>query len=273
MKIKHIFFPLIITTILICQNCFAVRELPAKKIKVITTTSHLSSIINEICQDKVEIVNIIPPTMCPGTYDLEPDTLKKISKANIIMYHHWQQSWIKDLKHKIYKIGLIYREIKTEGNFMIPYINLRAAKEIKDLFMIWDYDNKDFYEINFINYAYKINSLSEEISKNHSLRYNRKTICNTQIEDFLQWLGFTVVMKYNKAENITPAEMKMLTKKAKNEKVSIVIDNLQAGTDIGRALSKDLKIKHITISNFPLGNSYFSTLEDNISKIDKALQQ
>ena len=39
------------------------------------------------------------------------------------------------------------------------------------------------------------------------------------------------------------------------------------------ALHTYTKIKHAVISNFPLGNSYFSTLKDDISKIDKALQQ
>lgn len=275
MKIKRIFSYILSFAfiILLYQNCFAFREFPVKRIKVAVTTSHLASIIKDICQDKVEIITILPPTVCPSTYDVDANKIKEISKANILMYHYWQQKEVKELKHKIYKLGIVYRDIKTEGNFMIPYINLRAAEEIKNLFVIWDADNKDFYEENFVNYAYKINNLSEEISKNHSIRYNKNTICHTKIADFLQWLGFNVVMKYNKPENISPDEMKMLIKKAKTENVSIIIDNLQVGTDIGRTLSQDLKINHTVISNFPLGNSYFSTLKDNISKIDKALQQ
>lgn len=275
MKNKRILLYILSFTfvILLYQNCFAFRELPVKKIKVAVTTSHLSSIIQDICQDKVEVITILPPTVCPSSYDIDANKIKEISKANVLMYHYWQKDEAKELKRKIYKLGIIYREIKTEGNFMIPYINLRAAEEIKNLFIVWDSDNKDFYENNFVNYAYKINNLSEEISKNHSIRYNKNTICHTKIADFLQWLGFNVVMKYNKPENISPDEMKMLIKKAQNENVSIVIDNLQIGTDIGRTLSQDLKIKHTVISNFPLGNSYFSTLKDNISKIDKALQQ
>ena len=275
MKIKRIFSYILSFAfiILLYQNSFAFREFPVKKIKVAVTTSHLASIIKDICQDKVEIITILPPTVCPSTYDVDANKIKEISKANILMYHYWQQKEVKELKHKIYKLGIVYRDIKTEGNFMIPYINLRAAEEIKNLFVIWDADNKDFYEENFVNYAYKINNLSEEISKNHSIRYNKNTICHTKIADFLQWLGFNVVMKYNKLENISPDEMKMLIKKAKTENVSIIIDNLQVGTDIGRTLSQDLKINHTVISNFPLGNSYFSTLKDNISKIDKALQQ
>jgi ABC-type Zn uptake system ZnuABC Zn-binding protein ZnuA len=271
LKIKQILSLVIV--LFVCQVCFAVRDLPVKKIKVAVTTSHLASIVNEICKDKVEIIEIIPPTICPSTYDMDAAKLKEISKANILMYHDSQQKWIKELRYKIYKLGIVYRGIKTEGNFMIPYINLRAAEEIKDLFIIWDSDNKDFYEDNFINYAYKIKIISEEIAENNALRYNKKIICHTRIEDFLQWLGFDVVMKYNKPENITPAEMKMLTKKAKKENVAMIVDNLQIGTDVGRVLSKDLKIKHVVISNFPLGNSYLSTLKDNVSKIDKALQQ
>ena len=76
---------------------------------------------------------------------------------------------------------------------------------------------------------------------------------------------------YGKSSNISSAEMLMLTKKIKKYKVKYVIDNLQAGTDIGRSLSDDLNLKHIVISNFALGHSYINTLKNNIEKINKAL--
>ena len=59
---------------------------------------------------------------------------------------------------------------------------------------------------------------------------------------------------------------------ASNEFQKYVVDDLQAGTDTGRALSTDLKIKHIVISNFALGHSYINTLKSNIEKINKVLE-
>jgi len=250
---------------------FSYSPLPDKKIKIAVTTSNLSTLLKEICKDKIDVLTIIPTTMCPGNYDIDAKTIKEINRCNVILYHSWQP-WVRNLKGKTTNLGLVYREIKTEGNLMIPYINLRAAKELLDLLSIWNQDNKDFYEKNFLDYTFRLNFISDEIIKNGTNKYNKKIVCNTKIKSFLEWLGFEVVATYGKTSNISSSEMLMLTKKIKKEKVKYVIDNLQAGTDIGRSLSEDLNLKHIVISNFALGNSYINTLKNNIEKINKALE-
>lgn len=243
-----------------------------RKIKIAVTTSNLADLLDEICGDKIEVFTIIPTTMCPGSYDIDAKTIKEINKCNIVLYHHWQP-WVKNLKYKTTKLGIVYRELKTRGNLMIPYINLRAAQELLDLLSIWDSDNKAFYEQNFLNYSFKVNFLAEEIAKNGYNKYNKKIVCNSQIATFMEWLGFDVVMTYGKSSNLSSSEMLLLTKKIKKEKVKYVVDNLQAGTDVGRALVDDLKINHIVISNFVLGRSYINTLKNNMGKINTALEQ
>ena len=182
MKIK--LFVLILSIIFIPTIIFSYSPLPDKKIKIAVTTSNLSTLINEICKDKIDVITIIPTTMCPGSYDIDAKTIKEINRCNVVLYHSWQP-WVKNLKYKTTNLGLVYREIKTEGNLMIPYINLRAAKEILDLLSIWDQDNKDFYEKNFLDYTFRLNFISDEIIKNGNNKYNKKIVCNTKIKSFL----------------------------------------------------------------------------------------
>ena len=271
MKIK--FIALIISLLVFVPNIIFAYSNPAvdKKIKIAVTTSNLADLLDEICEDKIDVFTIIPTTMCPGTYDIDAKTIKEINKCNVVLYHHWQP-WVKNLKYKTTKLGIVYRELKTRGNLMIPYINLRAAQELLDLLSIWDSDNKSFYEQNFLNYSFKVNFLAEEIAKNGYNKYNKKIVCNSQISTFMEWLGFDVVMTYGKSSNLSSSEMLLLTKKIKKEKVKYAVDNLQAGTDVGRTLADDLKIKHIVVSNFVLGRSYINTLKNNIEKINKALE-
>ncbi|MCR4662407.1 MAG: zinc ABC transporter substrate-binding protein [Endomicrobiaceae bacterium] len=263
-------FALILSIIFIPTIIFAYSPLPDKKIKIAVTTSNLSTLINEICKDKIDVITIIPTSICPGSYDIDAKTIKEINKCNIILYNTWQP-WVKNLKGKLTNLGVVFRELKTEGNSMIPYINLKAAQELLELLSVWDQDNKDFYEKNFLDYSFRVNFISNEIVKNSPNKYNKKIVCNNKIASFLEWLGFNVIATYGKASNMSSSEMLFITKKIKKEKVKYVVDNLQAGTDIGRSLSNDLKIKHIVISNFALGRSYINTLKDNIEKIDKAL--
>ncbi len=262
---------LVLAAIFIPSFIFSYSPVPDKKIKIAVTTSNVSTLLNEICKDKIDVITIIPTSMCPGSYDIDAKTIKEINRCNAVIYHHWQP-WIKTLKGKTTNLGLVYRELKTKGNYMIPYINLKAAQELLELLSIWDQDNKDFYEKNFLDYSFRVNFVSDEITKKGTNKYHKKIVCNNQISSFMEWLGFDIVAGYGKSSNLSSSEMLFLTKKIKKENVKYVIDNLQAGTDVGRALSTDLKIKHIVISNFALGHSYINTLKNNIEKIDKALE-
>ena len=256
--------------IIFAANSFAFD--PHRKIKVSVTSSHLYCLLKEICADKLELTLMVTPIVCPNNNDIDAAMIKRISTSNIILYHYWQD-WAKRLKYEIGNLAIVYKEFKTEGNLIIPYINIRAAEEITEMFGYLDPDNKEFYEKNFVKYAYKVNYISEKISKKASLKYNgKKIVCNNKITDFMQWLGFDVVAEYGKPENMSSAQMLRLSKKIKDNNVVCITDNLQTGTKIGETLSNDLKIRHVVISNFPLNYSYIETLKDNVLKIDKVLQ-
>lgn len=262
---------ILLAIIFISTIVFSYSPIPDKKIKIAVTNSNLSTLLNEICKDKIDVITIIPTSMCPESYDIDEKTIKEINKCNIFIYQNWQP-WMKTVKGKITNLGLVYRELKTKENLMIPYINLKAAQELLELLSIWNQDNKDFYEKNFLDYSFRVNFVSNEITKKMTNKHNKKIICNNQISSFMEWLGFDVVAGYGKSSNLSSSEMLFLTKKIKKENVKYIIDNLQAGTDVGRALSTDLKIKHIVISNFALGHSYINTLKSNVEKIDKILE-
>ena len=262
---------LLIAIIFIPTILYSYSSVHDKKIKIAVTTSNLSTLLNEICKDKIDVITIVPTSISPDGYDINAETIKELNKCNIVIYQN-SQSWVKNLKWKTTNLGLIYRELKTDGNLMIPYTNLKAAQELFELLSVWDQNNKTFYEKNLLEYSFKVNFIANEIIKNATNKHNKKAVCNNKISSFLEWLGFDIVATYGKSSNMSSSEMSFLTRKIKTEKVKYVIDNLQVGTDIGRTLSNNLNIKHIVVSNFALGNSYINTLKNNIEKIDKALE-
>ena len=269
---KNKLFILLFILFLFQTIVFAYPSKQKKKITITATTSNIATLIKEICKDKVNVITIIPSTLCPSNYDVDARTMKEISTSNAIIYHLWQQELVSDLKYKITNLGIIYRQLKTEGNLMIPYINLAAAKEFLELISIWDKDNKEFYEKNFLDYTFKINFICEQIKKNSYNRYNKKIVCNSKLESFMQWLGFDVVIVYGNPNNLSSLDLTKISNKIKDNNVKYIVDNLQVGTDIGRTLSNNLNLKQIIISNFTLGNSYINTLKNNIEKIDNVLE-
>jgi len=270
MKTKII--KLFVLFVILCFNANSFAVDSYRKIKVSVTSSHIYSLLKEICGDKLELTLIVSPVICPNTNDIDAAMLKKVSTCNIVIYHYWQP-WAKSLKNRVANLSAVYKELKTEGNLMIPYINVRAAEEITEMFGYLDPPNKNFYEQNLVKYIFRIRHLEEQISKRARLKYNgKKIVCNNKVADFMQWLGCDVVAEYGKPEDVSSAQMLRISKKIKDNKVKFIIDNLQSGTDIGKTLSKDLKKEQVVISNFPLNYSYIETLKDNVLKLDKVLQ-
>jgi zinc transport system substrate-binding protein len=89
-------------------------------------------------------------------------------------------------------------------------------------------------------------------------------ICNKHIKEMLEYLGLKVVATYGRKEELTPIEIKNLIKIGKEEGVLFIIDNLQAGLDTGKIIADELKISHLTISNFPNGFPKTPTLRETL---------
>ena len=114
---KKKLFVLILSILFIPTIIFSYSPLPDKKIKIAATTSNLSTLLNEICKDKIDVITIIPTTMCPGSYDIDAKTIKEIKISDVD--------------------NLIKNEVITGG--MIPKINSckqAVEKGVKEVLII-----------------------------------------------------------------------------------------------------------------------------------------
>jgi zinc transport system substrate-binding protein len=189
----------------------------------------------------------------------------------LVLSHKWE-NWIGRLKVQAGNRGVLYKQAQTEGNWMVPYIHVRAAEEIKNMLVYMDADNGKYYEDNFTDYVFRINFAAEEVKKQLENAYGKKVISNEQIKDFLEWIGFEVVAAYGKSEDLTAKKLAYLAGEGKKRGVKIVVDNLQAGAGTGRELADNINAKQCVISNFPIGNSYVNTLKDNAKRLHKVIQ-
>jgi zinc transport system substrate-binding protein len=272
MKIRNVilFFAALITFV---PQVYGAPQGVARKIVITATTSDVQLIAKAVGADRVDAAVMIAPTICPSNTDLSPETLKRISKSNIVLSRPYEK-WVSSLKYKaVGDTAVLYKTLKTEGNLMIPYINIRAAREFEEIISLLDLSSADYYKDNLAAYAYSVTFKATELQKQFAKYKNVKVVCNNRLQTFLEWLGFNVVAVYGKKEEMSARELTKIHQTIQDEGVTLVVDNLQSGTDIGFMLSEDNKTKYAVISNFPLGGNYLSTLEDNAQKLLKALAQ
>jgi len=260
-----------ISIVLLLQslNFLGCREISTHKIKVVTTTTLIATLVKAIGKDKIDVVTIVPGGMCPGHFDVKPDDIKKLSTAKVLINHGWEV-WTSDLLNSVENENLLTKTIKIEGNWMIPNIQIIAGEEIAKALCEIAPQNSSFYKKNLNHYKKEVNSVAVEV-KNTDFQ-GKKVVCSEYQAEFLKWLGFKVVATYESSEDLTIKNLAEIMSTAKKEDVHIVIDNLQSGSKAGKQIAEEIGAKYIVLTNFPLSDSYTESLKKNIHKLACAVE-
>lgn len=268
-RIAQIVFVFLLTISLISKaNAINNR---AGRMRVVAMTTLISTIVKEIGKEKVEVITVIPGGMCPGHFDIAPGTAKQIAGSDIFIHHGWEK-WVENVIVGIKSASVQTVRAKTEGSWMVPDINMKAAVEIECYISETDKKNADYYKKNLKQYLGRLKNVSIKLKKRFQKYSGNSVICSEMQKEFVEWFGFKVAGCYLRAEDMNIKAFSELVSLAKREKAQLVIDNLQSGPNMGKEIAKDLKVKHVILTNFPQGDSYSDALESNARELEKGLK-
>jgi zinc transport system substrate-binding protein len=239
-------------------------------LKVVSTTSLISSIVEEVGGDKVQVANIIPPAQCPGHFDVKPSDIKVLSDATLFLMHGWQgEMFSADLIKSANNPELKVVSLNIPGNWMTPTVQAQAVGNITSALAEIDPQNASYYQNNAKSQQASItakgNELKAKLEAGNLSQVN--VICDDQITDLVQWAGFNVVASYPRPEDISAKKMQELIDQGKQAGVALVIGNLQSGTsDAGVTMASGIGAVQVTLSNFPGGFDNTETWEKAIEK-------
>ncbi|MDD5288650.1 MAG: metal ABC transporter substrate-binding protein [Dehalococcoidales bacterium] len=237
------------------------------KFKVVTTTALIQEIVERVGGNYVSVSNVIPPAQCPGHFDVKPGDIQSLATADLFLMHGWQgEKFSQSLIDSVNNTTLSVIKINISGNWMNPPTQILAVDEIVKILSDADNEHSSAYQKAADEYKKKITAKETEIKgKLDKVNLSAVNVLGSAMQiDFLQWVGLNVVGTYGEADSLTPQVVKDLVDKGKASKVSLVIDNLQNGADVGKGIAEELGAKRITISNFPGGFANTETWEKAI---------
>jgi zinc transport system substrate-binding protein len=237
------------------------------KIKVVTSTSLISQIVERVGGDMVSVVNIIPPAQCPGHFDIKPGDVQVLTDAQLFIIHNWQgEKFSDELIASANNENLIKVMIEVPGNWMTPAVQREAADKIAAALIQIDPDNSAYYQNGADEYKAAVTAKESEINARLS-QVNLSAInvlCDEQQTGFVAWTGLNIIATYGRPETFTPQVVKDLVDLGREGNVTLVIDNMQTGGESGKALAEELGVAHIVLSNFPGGYENTDTWEQAI---------
>jgi zinc transport system substrate-binding protein len=131
--VKRSFIIVCVIALFITLAALVVSCAPEKKadLNIVTSTSIIANIVENIGGDHVSVVNIIPPAQCPGHFDIKPGDIKKLANASIFFFHGWQgEKFSDDIIKSANNPNLIVEKLDIDGNWMVPSVQVTAAEKI-----------------------------------------------------------------------------------------------------------------------------------------------
>ncbi len=246
----------------------------ADRLQVVTTTSLLQCIVENVGGDRVEVVNIIPPAQCPGHFDVTPQDMQKLADADLFFRHGWQgEQFSQDLIDSADNPDLTVVTSGVAGNWMTPTAYSAAIDEVEAALSQADSANSEAYSAAAQAYKNAIETAAAEAEGRLSTvnLSEVKVLCAEQQAGFVTWTGLNIVATYGTPDTLTPAVVADLVDKGIEGNVTLVIDNLQSGQDAGVEIAEELDCGRIIISNFPGGfdntETWQKTLDHNVDLI------
>lgn len=239
------------------------------KLQVVTSTSMLAFMVESIGDNLVDVVNIIPPTQCPGHFDVKPGDIQKLASATVFFMHGWQgEKFSTDLIASAQNPNLTVVVVNTPGNWMTPPVQIEATDTITSELCKVDATHCSAYNEAANQYKNIITATGDELksilSKTNTSRIN--VLCADQQEGFVKWTGLNVAGIFGRPDSLTPQIIKELVDKGRASNVTLIIDNLQSGADAGAGIAEELGCNRIILSNFPGGLNNTETWEKAIKK-------
>ena len=238
---------------------------------IMTGSSFITNVVQDLAHGKLKTRNIIPPGVCPGDYDVKPGDIQALADSKALLIHNYQQNYgnIAGAVEAADNADLVITVLNVTGNWMVPAVQAEGVGKIAEALGEIYPENAAYYQGNATERIQAILAYGEQV-RNRLLGagvQGVKVICAAMQEGFVRWVGLNVVATYGRPEELSPGDVQRLITQAEDAGVALVIDNLQSGsTTLGAALQQDIEAVPVTLSNFPGGLENTETWEKAIDR-------
>jgi ABC-type Zn uptake system ZnuABC Zn-binding protein ZnuA len=217
---------------------------------IVCTTTALETLAEAVGGEKVDVVSLVQPGVCPSHFDVRPSHVAEVSQASVILYHG-VEPWLEDLITASQNETV--QSVQLSSPWNTPALAIQKIEAIQDVLSEADPENAEYYKENAEKAIQEINAAAESILENvEPLGVDQvPVLCMEWQKSFVEWMGFNVVGSYAPPETLSIKDVNDLLATGRAEGAALVIDNLQSGTDMGSELAAEIHAQHVVLTNFP----------------------
>lgn len=216
---------------------------------VVATTAILGDFVQKIAGERVELVMLIPGGMCPAHYDIRPSDVAAVARAALVLYHGFEP-WLENLIKSSGSKALV---VKIGDDWNVPPNAIQQVGQVREALAKLLPNEVPVLQQNATAFQKKIEELAGRLlarAQQMNVR-EAKVISQAFQERFMSWLGFNIVGTYPPPERVSAQLFLQLVQLGREQKVALVVDNLQSGVGLGARLAFEIGGVSIVLTNFP----------------------
>lgn len=220
-----------------------------EKPTVVATTEILGDFVRKVAEDRVELIVLIPGGMCPAHYDIRPSDVAAVARAALVL-HHGFEPWMENLVTSSGSKALV---VKTGDDWNVPPNAIQQVGIVRDTLEKILPKDASAIQQNALAFQRRIEELAGKLlARAQQLNvHEAKVISQAFQAKFVSWLGFNVVGTYPPPERVSAQLFLQLVQLGREQKVALVVDNLQSGVGLGSRLAFEIGAINVVLTNFP----------------------
>lgn len=218
----------------------------AETLKIVTTTTALEDLVKEVGGDMVQVTSIVSSGVCPDHWDMKPSQFIALNESKIV-FKHGMEGWLSNLTRPDQEVVVL------SGPWNTPQMAINKTQAAAKALVEVDPAHAAVYDENAKALETQFTDLAEDLkqSAEKAKTADMKVICMDWQKGFISSMGFDIAMTYGSEETLSIKDVNQLVTAGKEENISLVIDNLQSGTNIGGQIAEEIKAEHVVLTNFP----------------------
>lgn len=258
----------------LCLICCALSGCENKnreqQTEIAVTNTYLASAVGDVAGGDVEVFCLAPPGMCPGHFDMSPEQLRRLLDSRVLFRFDFQAGMDDKLKRTQTPIV----SVQGQPGMCIPQTYLRTCRQILPSLAEHASFSQTTAEENLQQLEIRLNTLAESLKSQieRSGLAGTKVLASGHQAAFAEWLGLEVVGTFQGVDGMTPTDIEACLQAGQTHNVSIVIANLQEGTDLPKRIADHLNGSLVVFSNFPdtqnhPDNAFEYLLQSNVDNL------
>lgn len=221
-----------------------------ENLTVICTTTALKTLTEAVGKDKVDVISLVQPGVCPSHFDVRPSHVAEVGEASLVLYHG-MELWLDDLIAASQNTDV--EKVQVEGPWNTPDLAAAKIELLRDALSNVDPEHADYYKRNADTAVEELNTVADAIKNEaDSLEVDTVTVvCMDWQTSFVEWIGFDVAATYAPPETLSIKDVNDVVTTGKAQHVVLVVDNLQSGTELGSEIAAQINAYHVVLTNYP----------------------